>query len=245
VFTPVGSNIGVSPADPTSGISVDMVFQNVTESGISSVTTSTSGPVPPTGFKLGDPPTYYDISTSAVFTGYIDICIDYSGINFKNNGNVKIFHFDGSSWVDVTISRDAVNKIVCGRVTSLSPFALFEDDGFEFSGFFSPVDNPPVLNVVKAGSSVPVKFSLNGNQGLNIFPSGYPKVQVIACSSAAIKDKLEETAKAGASVLSYNAVLDQYTYVWKTNKNWAGTCRQLEIKLVDGTSHFANFNFTR
>ena len=39
--------------------------------------------------------------------------------------------------------------------------------------------------------------------------------------------------------------LDQYTYVWKTNKAWAGTCRQLVVKLDDGTYHRANFNFTK
>ena len=35
-----------------------------------------------------------------------------------------------------------------------------------FKGFFAPVDNLPTLNVAKAGSAIPVKFSLTGNQGL-------------------------------------------------------------------------------
>ena len=34
-----------------------------------------------------------------------------------------------------------------------------------FSGFFDPVDNLPVSNRVRGGQGVPVKFSLNGNQG--------------------------------------------------------------------------------
>jgi hypothetical protein len=45
-----------------------------------------------------------------------------------------------------------------------------------FNGFFSPVDNPPVLNTVKAGASVPVKFSLNGNRAWTSFASGSPTV---------------------------------------------------------------------
>src|SRR5438445_3582384 len=40
---------------------------------------------------------------------------------------------------------------------------------YSFSGFFAPVDNPPTFNRVKAGTAVPVKFSLGGDQGLNIF----------------------------------------------------------------------------
>jgi hypothetical protein len=31
--------------------------------------------------------------------------------------------------------------------------------------------------------------------------------------------------------------------VWKTDKGWAGTCRQLIIRLSDGTTHLANFKF--
>jgi len=42
-----------------------------------------------------------------------------------------------------------------------------------FSGFFQPVDNLPTLNLVKAGSAIPVKFSLGGNKALSIFAAGY------------------------------------------------------------------------
>ena len=56
---------------------------------------------------------------------------------------------------------------------------------------------------------------------------------------------VEETVTAGGSSLSYDPTTGQYIYVWKTEKSWAGTCRQLRVKLMDGTSHIANFNFTR
>ena len=36
---------------------------------------------------------------------------------------------------------------------------------FSFTGFFTPVDNLPVVNQVKAGQAVPLKFSLDGYQG--------------------------------------------------------------------------------
>ena len=111
---------------------------------------------------------------------------------------------------------------------------------YDFSGFFSPVDNTPVFNVAKAGSAIPVKFSLSGFQGLSIFAAGYPASQNIACNLSAA-DVIEETATAGSSSLSYDATLDQYTYVWKTLKSWTGTCRQLALKLNDGTYHRANF----
>ena len=109
------------------------------------------------------------------------------------------------------------------------------------SGFFSPVDNPPVENSVKAGQGIPVKFSLNGDQGLDIFATGYPKSQEIICDSSVEVDGIEETVSAGGGSLSYDSATDRYTYAWKTNKSWANTCRQLVVKLDDGTSHRANF----
>jgi hypothetical protein len=114
---------------------------------------------------------------------------------------------------------------------------------FTFRGFFSPVDNDPVVNKANAGAGIPVKFSLGGFQGLDIFLAGFPGSQSIACDSFAVIDQVEETISAGQSGLTYDASLDQYTYVWKTDKAWAGTCRQLVLRLSDGTFHIANFQF--
>jgi photosystem II stability/assembly factor-like uncharacterized protein len=119
--------------------------------------------------------------------------------------------------------------------------AFTETPRFDFAGFFSPVDNLPTRNSVKAGAAVPVKFSLAGDQGLHIFAEASPKSEKIACDSSALVDGIEETVNAGGSSLQYNPVTDQYTYVWKTDKTWAKSCRQLVVKLSDGTVHRANF----
>jgi hypothetical protein len=116
---------------------------------------------------------------------------------------------------------------------------------YNWNGFFRPVDNLPTLNVAKAGSAIPVKFSLSGNQGLSIFTAGYPQSQKIVCETTAPADGIEETVTAGGSSLSYDVSVDQYVYVWKTDKAWAGTCRQLVVKLNDGTERRANFKFSK
>ena len=55
----------------------------------------------------------------------------------------------------------------------------------------------------------------------------------------------EETVAVGASSLTYDADADRYTYVWKTERSWANTCRQLIVTLGDGTTQVANFRFSR
>ena len=121
--------------------------------------------------------------------------------------------------------------------------------GYSWTGFFQPVDNPgsgptAVFNVVKAGSSVPVKFSLGGDMGLSVLAAGYPRSVAASEGTTAMEDLIEETLPLGtASGLKYDASAGQYVYVWKTEKSLAGTCRTLQLKLADGSMHYANFRF--
>jgi hypothetical protein len=50
---------------------------------------------------------------------------------------------------------------------------------------------------------------------------------------------------ASASALKYDASTQTYRYVWKTDKAWAGTCRELNVRLHDGTDHVMNFKFSK
>jgi uncharacterized repeat protein (TIGR01451 family) len=114
---------------------------------------------------------------------------------------------------------------------------------YNFTGFFAPIDNPPVLNEMKAGAAAPVKFSLGGNQGLNIFAAGSPNSVQVSCASGVPISDVEETETAGQSSLSYDAASDRYKYTWKTESSWKNTCRVLTVTLRDGTVHTANFKF--
>ena len=116
---------------------------------------------------------------------------------------------------------------------------------YRFTGFSQPVDNLPTVNTVKAGQAIPVKFGLTGDHGLDIFAPGYPKIELIPCPSGQ-PDPIEATATAGNSALSYSTTADQYTYVWKTEKAWAGKCGTLQVMLNDGTTPYsASFQFTK
>ncbi|NJD01606.1 MAG: HYR domain-containing protein, partial [Ruminiclostridium sp.] len=116
---------------------------------------------------------------------------------------------------------------------------------YDFAGFFQPVDMNDVVNTVKAGSAIPIKFSLGGNMGLNIFAAGYPKVVAITVDSSTQTDEIETTVTAGNSSLSYDPATDQYTYVWKTDKAWVGLGKKLIVRLNDGTEHYAKFLFKK
>jgi hypothetical protein len=123
--TPTGNGVQATPIDASSGGSpVSVTFNTVTQAGITSLTTSNAGTPPPTGFQLGSPGIYYDISTTAIYSGSVSICINYTGISFTQTP--QLFHFENGGWVNVTTSVDTIRMIVCGAVSSLSPFALFQ-----------------------------------------------------------------------------------------------------------------------
>jgi hypothetical protein len=116
--------------------------------------------------------------------------------------------------------------------------------GFGFSGFNPPVDNPPVVNVVKAGQTIPVTFALNGDLGLGVL-FGTPTSAAYVCGSAVSTDELESTTTAGASGLSYDVASGTYTYAWKTEKAWATQCRMFTLTLDDGTYRTAQFQLRK
>jgi len=180
--------------------------------------------------------------------------------NISPSGNTTVTHGANQSFImtpnagyivlDVLVDGSSVGAVTSHTFTNVTAnHTIAAKFGYNFTGFFQPVDNydpnPNILNRVKAGQAVPVKFSLHGYQTIAIFDSGYPGSAVIPCASNAELSDVTETLTAGGSSLSYDATTDQYNYVWKTEKSWAGACRQLVVKLNDGSYHRANFNFTK
>jgi PKD domain len=112
---------------------------------------------------------------------------------------------------------------------------------WNFSGFFPPIDNPPALNVVKAGRVLAIQFSLGGDQGLAILAAGSPVSVPVDCASREPIGAEVPTVTPGGGI-TYMALTDTYLYEWKTSKGWAG-CRRLIVTLADGTRHHADFQF--
>lgn len=129
--TSTGTNVIVDPVDPGTGEpvqEVDLTFDEITSEGTTTAAVTTTGPPSPVGFQLGDPPTFIELETTATFNGLVEVCFDYSGITFTDENNLKLLHFVSSNWVDITTTKDTVNKIICGDTPSFSFFALFEPE---------------------------------------------------------------------------------------------------------------------
>jgi len=114
-----------------------------------------------------------------------------------------------------------------------------------FVGFLPPVDNLPIPNSTNAGQTIPIKWQLKDYAGnlisdLNtLAPNGGLTSISVPCD-AVQADAIEELAAAGQTVFRFDGT--QFIYNWQTVKGWGG-CRLLQVKLSDGTLHYAKFTF--
>jgi len=124
--TPVGKNVVVGPIN-----GVTVTYSEVTQTGHTTVDINSSGPTPPSGFKLGVPSTYYNIFSTAEFIPPVEVCVGYNEFQFANESKLKLFHLENGQWTGITTSLNTQNNVVCGQVSSFSEFALFEEVSIE------------------------------------------------------------------------------------------------------------------
>ena len=141
----------------------------------------------------------------------------------------------GPQSLSVNFTPSSTNYIGASKTVQISVI-------YRFAGFFKPVRNPPVMNTVRAGRAIPIKFSLGRYEGLRVLQLAPPVVLTVPCSVLA-ENMAEEDGWENSSGLRAEGY--KYTYVWKTNASWAGSCRKFVLTLADGTSHAALFRFVK
>jgi hypothetical protein len=183
-----------------------------------------------------------DYGQSSAPSGLHDVVAVAGGSNhtvaLKRDGSVVAWGIDVAGQLDIPAGLRDVMAIGAGHFTSLAVRS-----SYRFGGFLAPVNAPPVVNTLRAGAGVPVRFRLGGNQGLAIFANGYPVARTVACDPDARTDEVERTVQADRSRLSYDGGTDVYTFTWKTEASWSGQCRRLILRLADGIEHTALFRF--
>jgi hypothetical protein len=104
---------------------------------------------------------------------------------------------------------------------------------YPFDGFYSPLLAEPTIGSVRAGDTVPVKFSLRGDRGLDVVS----RTAWRPCGATT-----NDSSPVFGS-LSYSTGPDRYAFMWQSDKTWAGSCREFLLMLRDGTTHAALVSF--
>jgi hypothetical protein len=107
---------------------ITLTFGHISSPGQTTLDITNTGPPPDSTFRIfpSNPPVYYDFSTSAVFSDSITICFPYNPASLtpKQEARLKVQHFVGPGWEDVTHSLDTAANIICSRTAGLSVFTL-------------------------------------------------------------------------------------------------------------------------
>ncbi|WP_314502654.1 PxKF domain-containing protein [uncultured Microbacterium sp.] len=220
------------------GLNALLTFAQGSSAGQTTVVSSAVGPLP-TGFKLAlDSPLYVHINSTVTLQGEAKVCLTYDSAVYDEP---RLFHYDVAldAWDDITSTYG--DDVVCGFTTSFSPFALGYLDEFDFTGFFSPV-SMNAENLAKPGQAIPVKFSLNGDQGLDVVTSAR---FIVEGTDLTPEGELIPATTAGGSGLSYDASTSVYTYVWKTAKTLSLKTGRFELTLSDDTVHTFDVSFKK
>jgi hypothetical protein len=94
-----------------------------------------------------------------------------------------------------------------------------------FERYLGPPSGP--ITVVAAGRPLPFLFGLGADRGRTVFAAGTPASRPVSCTTRAPTGPWTPAA----SVFGTLSVpqLGLYLWVWRTDRAWAGTCRQLDV----------------
>jgi hypothetical protein len=113
---------------------------------------------------------------------------------------------------------------------------------YGFNGFASPVQNPSVLNVVKAGRSIPLRWRVVDAQGapVDTLTSAALRAVPIACPNAT-ENRITSYGSGNGQL--QNLGNGYYQLDWAAANSLRGACRSLDLDLGDGELHSALFKF--
>jgi len=114
-------------------------------------------------------------------------------------------------------------------------------DAWTLNGFYNPVDMSGVYNIVKGGSTVPLKFNVYAGTTQQTSTSAVASFTQtkIACDGSSPTDEIEVTTTGGTS-LRYDGTGGQFIQNWQTPKQ-AGQCYRVTMTTQDGSTIRAFF----
>ena len=135
--------------------SATLQFEEVTLAGETEVITSPTGPTLPSSYKSGDPSTYFEISTTAEYTGPVEVSLSYAGMTFDApEGELRLLHQTETGWEDITTGVNQDDKLVSGFTTSFSTFVIVTQNRPPVVGSISaPIEPIPVNRGMNASAS--------------------------------------------------------------------------------------------
>jgi parallel beta-helix repeat protein len=117
--TAKGENVTVFPIEE-----VGLTFETVTAAGFTTINKTVTGPEPPLGFEIAGQ--YYDIQTTANYSGQIEARISYVDADMTQVAEeaLRLRQWNTTQWIDITTRVDTANNVIYGIAPHLSMFGV-------------------------------------------------------------------------------------------------------------------------
>jgi predicted extracellular nuclease len=114
---------------------------------------------------------------------------------------------------------------------------------YDFGGLLPPYATAERRFDAKPGAVLPIRFTLGGRFGTNVFVEGFPAVQPVECESGAPLGPRTPIDRIGRNSLSLSWLTGVYLLLWKSEPSWEGSCRALTLRFRDETQQTVVFRF--
>ena len=210
-------------ATDTAG-NTDSVSTTVKRDATAPVLTLTGGPVHQATYHFGDVPAPATCVASDPTSGLIGPCAVTAGATAVGTGTQV-----------ATATDNAGNVATDTRSYTVAAWRL--------DGFYKPVTmGATVVNTVKAGSTVPLKF--NVYKGTTAMTSGIGATFVakkVGCDGSDLATAVDEFGTTGSTSLRYDASGAQWVQNWATPSSGKGSCYRVTMTTADGSPISADF----
>jgi hypothetical protein len=170
-------------------------------------------------------------------------------VDFNVSG---LLNSDSVTSITLTCAGYAAGATVAGSPYTITPSAamgtgltnytigyvngIFTVSAWTITGFYQPVDMGGVVNTVKGGSTVPLKFNIyaGGVERTSVSDVMYQSVQVAEynCQSGT-EDPMGDLPNTGATALRYDTTGHQFIQNWKT-PNTKNKCYVVRVTTITG-----------
>jgi hypothetical protein len=188
------------------------------------VLTLTGGPAHGATYDFGDVPAPSTCAASDATSGLAGACTVTAGGTAVGTERTQV----------ATATDQAGNVATETRTYAVAAWRL--------DGFYKPVTmGATVVNTVKAGSTVPLKFNVHkGGVAMAAGIGATFATTKVGCETGDVEDVVDFVTT-GATALRYDSVAGQWVQNWATPGTAKGACYRVTMKTADGSSIVADF----
>lgn len=173
-------------------------FASVIQAGTTDAVLIENPPPPPSGSAVRGA---FAITTSALFTGEVEIGLRYDLLAVDSEADLKLLHYDSGQWVDATTHVDPIARLVWGCASSFSMFAIAEDTTTTVTAVRDRPGATPSFTVQQNapnpfGAMTTIRFGLSRPERVT--------VRIYDVAGRLVRTLLDEPASVGERVLEWD-----------------------------------------